>query len=126
MLVNAKSNGLLMLPYGDNSNKMVRLVPGWNEIPSNIWEKVESVALTAQEDGSLELQAKVIEEEGKTIYKEMVLGEVRINIARGIVEGCFNFETLEMWQNDAKLSTELRNLADIQLKKIETEGYNQK
>ena len=69
--------------------------------------------------GVFEYAAKDAEDaDGNPVRLQLSLADVRADKARKIVEGCFNHINLEKWKDDSKLTSELRALADIQLKKI--------
>jgi hypothetical protein len=137
MLIKANTTGLLFVPLIDVAKPVIAgkeggisLVPGWNEIPAEDWPLAEPHLQDAIASGKVELRCKEVEDvidvDGETqkVTKtiSLGLGEVRIDYARKIVEGCYNFRDLERWKEDSKLTSELRALADVQLKKIDEVG----
>jgi len=138
MLIKANTDGILVVPYIDTTKPsnpgdvtQIALVPGWNEIPMDKWPLAEPHLRALVADGRVELRGKEVEEtveeieDGKPVkktvkvLKQVPLGDVRADHARKIVEGCFNFRDLESWKEDSTLTSELRNLSDIQLRKIQ-------
>ena len=137
---NSENGGINIIPYSvrkgsgiDPSSvagKAIIFAPGWNEVPTDDWQFVEDTLEVGIESGKYELQCKEteIEEEvnGEKIVKKVriqqKLGDVRADMARKIVEGCYNPKVLERWQVDTKISSELRALADICLQKIAAVG----
>jgi hypothetical protein len=105
---------------GSVNGQIVLLVPGWNEIPSEIWPNAEVNMEMDYQAGLYEYKMKEVEVDGKTVRYEQPLQDIRADIGRKIVEGCYNPATLERWQNDSKLSGELRNIVDIQIKKYQS------
>jgi len=98
-------------------------LPGWNEVPIEDWPYLEATMEDGFKQGLYEYKCKEVEEDGKTIRIQLTLEEVHVAVARKIVDECFNVADLERWRNAPKLTSELRNLADIQYKKIvEYEG----
>jgi hypothetical protein len=136
MILKVNSDGLLFVPYVNVNEAVVAgkergigLVPGWNEIPQEDWPNAAPHLVTHIANGKIELRGKEIEEsyvddvtgetKKRTVVKDLLLGEIRADIARKVVEGCFNPKDLNRWREDAKLTSELRAIADIQWKKIE-------
>lgn len=134
MLVNYKAEtGVRIVPLSDTNpeavlekgsvrGQYVMLVPGWNEISDSEWPHVEATMEMDFDNGLYEYQFKEIEEDGKSIRRPLSLGEIRADKAKAIINGCFNPKTLEKWSNDPKLTSEVRSVADIRLKKIEELG----
>lgn len=137
MLVKLNTQGMLVVPLIDvtkavmtGQDRAIALAPGWNEIPEADWPLAEPHLMDAVKVGKVELKAKEFEEkvkdasgketdEVKVIYKQLALQDVRADHARKIVEECYNPKDLARWKEDNKLTTELRNLCDIQLRKID-------
>lgn len=112
--------------------KQVILIDGWNEISQADWPLVEESMEYGIETGKFTLKCKTIEEDvevdgkkvTKTVRVQQGLNEVRADIARDIVKGCFNPFVLEAWAKDPTLSGELRALADIALNEIKNVGQD--
>ncbi len=122
------------------NHEQVTLMPGWNELAEGVWDMVLPHIRGYLADGSIEYYAKKekvekeveVEKEDdkgkKTKVKEIVfedvfveqrIDDVRSDKAREIVRSCFNMKNLRAWAENAKLSTEIRNLVDMQIEKIE-------
>lgn len=108
---------------GSVVGQILILVPGWNEIDPELWPNAEPTMEMEYQKGVFEYKFKDgVDEEGNPIRIQQTLGEIRADYARKTVEGCFNPANLEKWAEDPKLTSDLRALADIQLKKIRTYG----
>jgi hypothetical protein len=113
--------------------KQIILVDGWNEIPQEDWPLVEKHMEMGIESGKFTLKCKTIDEEvtidgvktTRPVRVQQSLSEVRADIARDVVKGCYNPFVLEAWAKDPSLSGELRALADIALKEIDKIGKDQ-
>ena len=93
----------------------VLLVPGWNEIkPADFQYCKETMALGV-EQGLFEYRGKKGEDDEVI---ECPLSEIRADIAKKMVQECFNPTNLNEWKDDSKLTSELRNAVDIQIQKI--------
>lgn len=142
------SDGALVVPLIDvtkaqdgtqalNHDQVV-LVPGWNDVKAehftlmlpHIRDLIDSDRLEfyAKKD-KVEEEYEVTEEvNGKMVTKKEIrsidkyvdqdLRDIRADKAREIVKGCFRVPNLEAWLEDARLSSEIRNLVDMQLEKI--------
>jgi hypothetical protein len=126
MLIKWNGDGLCYVPLTSNNQedlamvakeKGVILVPGWNDVPPNEWKVIEAHVEDYISNGRVELRCKVDETGEKTVRTEQAIYEVRADLARAIIQGCYNFKVLEGWKDNSKLSSELRNLVDIQLEK---------
>ena len=136
MLVKVKSEtgGPITVPYsplvGQDPNavsgKMVILVDGWNDIPFDVWPHVENNMEDGYSSGKFEYRCKTGEEtvngELKQVRIQQALQDIRADLARSVIAGCFNPFTLKTWSNDPKLSGELRSLCDIALRDISNLG----
>ena len=127
---NAES-GTFGVPFSDvaglpsvKDRPPIVLMPGWNEVPFEDWPFIEANIELAVQNGTVELKYKEGEnDDGSPKRIQLAINEVHAVTAKKIVEGCFNIFDLEKWRNDPKLSSELRNAAEIQYKKImEYEG----
>jgi len=105
---------------GKAYEKPIILFTGWNEIPANLWEMcLPSVADKLGKQ--LEIKCKEVEDkdaDGKKIIlqTDQALWDVRADMARDMVRGCYNIINLEAWAKEPKLTSELRALVDIQLR----------
>jgi hypothetical protein len=117
---NLKAVPLVKADGTPTGEKMILLFTGWNEIPVALWESAY-YALKSDIDVSVELKCKeedIKDADGKKIgirYIDQLLQDVRSDIARDVIKGCFNIPNLEIWAKDPKISSELRALADMQL-----------
>jgi len=119
------------------STKTIVLVPGYNEIPDDIWNKVSATFSDIIQSGKLLVigakankDTKSIEnEDGTTEVVETMtevgtpLRRLRPDQAREAVLHCFNFNTLELWLKgnanyEAETRDEIRALIKDQLEKI--------
>lgn len=127
--------GTMIIPFSDldeettkqkgsvRGKSPIALLPGWNEIAIEDFPYLEGTMEDGVKAGTYEYKCKEVEEEGVTKRIQLTLAEVHATTARNIVNECYNIADLERWRNDPKLSSEIRNLADIQYKKIvEYEG----
>jgi len=96
------------------------LTPGWNKVPNEVWPHAYPNMKPEIESGIFELKAKELD--GELISME--LQDVRADQAKQLIAKCFNPKTLERWKDNMKLSAELRNATDIQIKKINEFGEN--
>ena len=137
MFVKVNTEGVLVVPVIDtttvtnpSNTEQIALVPGWNEVALDKWPFVAPHVQDMIKEGTIELRGKEVDEDyaeevdGKSIkktrkvLKQVPLSDIRADFARKIVEGCLNYKDLERWLEDSSISSELRNLADIQLRKI--------
>lgn len=125
MLIKWNGDGLLGLPVIDGNLKttlvgqdeIIVIMPGWNEIEDDKWNIIATHVEDKLASGKLEMQGtKEIDKETKAIsYVGKALRDVRADIARTIVQECYNKSVLESWTNDARLSSEVRYLVDKQI-----------
>ena len=127
MLIKLEADGLCTVPvvsgepiapHLTEKNKLIVLFPGWNEIKPEYWAIVQPHLKDGIESGKFVLRTKR-DATGETDGIEAGIDEIRADIARDVIKGCYNLDNLKAWQNDTKLTGELRALADIQLKACE-------
>lgn len=125
------TSGTFGVPFSDveglpsvKDRSPIVLMPGWNDVPFEDWPFIEANLELAIENGDIELKFKEGEDdEGKPKRIQLAIGEVHAMTAKKIIGECFNIFDLDKWRDDPKLSSELRNAAEIQYKKImEYEG----
>jgi len=131
MIINYKSDGegrLLVIPVvgaDDGSfgtkQKALLMFEGYNEIPNDVWPIVYPHIKDKIEREEIELICKEEKDEltKEVVYVQQSINEVRADRARTIVKGCYNEKNLREWNNDPKVSSELRALCDMQLAQIE-------
>lgn len=91
-------------------DKILILLYGWNEVTSEQWESIAPNIADRIADGRLEIFAKKTKdsESGLDTYTEQAFEDVRSDKAKEIVQGCYNLDQLYKWEENAKLSQEVR------------------
>lgn len=91
-------------------DKILILLFGWNEVTPEQWECIAPHVADRIADGRLEIYAKKVKdaESGLDTYAEQSFEDVRADKAKEIVQGCYNLEQLYRWEENPKLSQEIR------------------
>lgn len=132
MLIRWTKDNILTAPLIDVNYKgplvgkdtVLVLLPGWNEVTDEQWDLAYIHVKDKLEAGLLELYCtkKQGSEPGTVEFVGQALRDVRADKAREIVKGCFNMKNLKTWQDDMKITTEIRHLIDRQIENIENYG----
>lgn len=129
MLVKWNGDGLMAVPLvtGEASQLvgkegMVWFMPGWNEITDEQWQ---IISIHVQDHLSSEKMVingkKEVDKNdpSKIAYTGVSLRDVRADVAKDIVRGCYNLSCLYEWSEDAKLSSEVRFHIEKQIEACE-------
>lgn len=132
MLINWKRDGLLAMNLIDvksqgplvGKEKIVYFSPGWNEIPDEQWDVLQPHVKEYVARGDIELFVKKEKkgEDGEISYEGMPLRDVPAKDARDIVKNTFNIAQLKEWEEDMKLTSEIRNMIAKQIELCEAGG----
>ncbi len=133
MLVNWKADHMNVVSLVDSTytgplvgkDTVEVLMPGWNEVPDTAWDLMYPQMKQYIEQEKLEFYCTKKTEDGVTTFTGQPLRDVRADKAREIVKGCFNVANLKTWQDDMKITTEIRHLIDRQVEQIEKYGEDQ-
>lgn len=120
MLIKWNGKGLWAIPIvnGDETASMITkekmevLLPGWNEMDNERFEKALPSIYEYIADGRAEPYGKVVretdEETGNVTYKfdGKYLLDVRADVARTLIKECYNVALLEKWMKDPKVEKE--------------------
>jgi hypothetical protein len=120
MLIKNETSIMNIVPYcnavGKELGPQFPLFPGWNEIDAVKWPDVYvqlKGGITKEWFTPYGTPDKVT---GEWENKDLI--DIRADVARDVVKGCFNIDNLNKWKRDSKLSSELRALVDMQLSDI--------
>lgn len=133
MLINWKRDGLISMSLIDTKSttgtlvgkeKIVWFTPGWNEIPDEQWDVLVPHVKEYIARGDMELFVKkeTKNADGTISYDGVPLRDVPAKDARDIVKNTFNLDQLKVWEEDMKLTTEIRNLIVKQITLCEAGG----
>lgn len=129
MIINWKGGGMLMVPVVDAKtglgrsgkiagDKLVRFMPGYNEVPSDVWSYLKPHVANHIDKGNLtEVGKNEKDENGKPITADTPIGGFRSKAALQIIEETFNVATLKYWLQTCG-SDDLERAINKQLEKI--------
>jgi len=144
MIVNWKGTGVFMVPASDpgqseirttgandiaparkiGGEKMVKLIPGYNEVLDPLWEKAVRHVEHYIKSGKIEEMGKEdTDEAGNKFMKSFPIRKIVPEMAKEVVKGCFNVDTLKFWLTgsdtyDHETRDEIRALIKEQVEKI--------
>ena len=112
----ARNSTALTAAVGPNANFI--FYPGWNRVPEDVWSSIVAHIQDHIDNQRLEVRGKVDKSTGELIDVE--LWDLGATEARTILKGCFNPRDVKFWASHEKMTAELRHIAQIQKKGIET------
>lgn len=129
MIINWKGQGLLMVPIIEDENvrtlggvpqvggeQQVRILPGYNDVPDEVWFKIRVHLKDHILNGKLEefVVTKKDEATGELIERGASLRRQTVPKAREIVINCFNVDSLVLWLKGSE-TMEMEERADIRV-----------
>jgi len=134
MLVNWKGDGMNIIPPIDPDEKdaaksalvkAVKLYPGWNEVPDNLWKFCKLHLKDQIEKGSIEeISVKRKGEDGIEVYEGVAFTDYAVknrNKAIEMIENCFDIDCLKNWGKNSQYD-EIRIAVKNQVEACENGG----
>ena len=132
MIVKYDGKGLLVIPVvtplkpgeqrvrGTGGEDLVKLIPGFNEVPDSKWNLVRSHLESKIEKGTIVEWCNKYEkdEKGKVIQVEGTsLRRFRARDAKEAVQGCYNLDSLSLWlEGYGEVEQEVRDEIRVAIK----------
>ena len=122
MIIERSEDGKVLSASPDN---MVHLIPGWNEVPDDVWEKIKidlADRMKAPDGGVAQIEINTMQqriegEGGKqtTIVVPRPFSKADPILAKEIVQGCYRVKTLEGWlENEGRSDVRALILTQIE------------
>lgn len=116
------------VPFQVGGEKIITIIPGFNEVPDEVWANIEPHIQDKMKSGQIEEFSKQEKgDDGIVIRHGIPLRRFLPERAREVVRNCFSLDSLQKWlegyeEVEQETRDEIRNEIKDQIEKIKAGG----